>query len=253
MLQEEMCRHGRFLFRYRSYLPLLLVPFGIWQLSFYDEYIGGSHTYDRVWDFACFGLALFGSLIRFLSVGYAQSGTSGRNTSAGQVADAVNMKGMYSLCRHPLYLGNLIMYTAALLFTKSPWFAAAGALALFIYYERIIATEEAYLREKFGNGLNAWADATPCLVPSFKHWTKPTLKFSLKAGLRSEFYSVVAIVVTFYILDAFEHYFVEGKFRADLEWNILLVTSVVIFFLLRYLRKHTTLLEERDPRFETQA
>ncbi|MBK6765946.1 MAG: hypothetical protein IPG71_06345 [bacterium] len=253
MLHKEMCRHGQFLFRYRSYLPLLLVPFGIWQLSNYKAYIGGSHTTDMVWDFACFGLALLGSLIRFLSACYAQAGTSGRNTSAGQVAEAVNTKGMYSLCRHPLYLGNLIMYTAALLFTKSPWFAAAGALALLLYYERIIATEESYLEAKFGQAYSDWAAATPCLIPRFRRWLKPQLKFSFRTGLRSEFYSVVAIVVVFYVLDLFEHYFVEGIFRADTAWNILLAISLVAFVVLRFMRKHTRLLEEPEPRFEPHA
>lgn len=253
MLHKEMCRHGQFLFRYRSYLPLLLVPFGIWQLSNYKSYLGGSHEIDRIWDFACFALALSGSLIRFLAAGYAQAGTSGRNTSAGQVAEAVNTKGMYSLCRHPLYLGNLIMYTAALLFTKSPWFAAAGGLALFIYYERIIATEEAYLESKFGDPYRDWADSTPCLIPRFKRWVRPQLSFSFKTGLRSEFYSVVAVVVVFYILDLAEHYFVEGELRADTEWNILLAGSLAAFFVLRYMRKHTKLLEESARRFETTA
>lgn len=79
------------------------------------------------------------------------------------------------------------------------------------------------------------------------------MKFSVKTGLRSEFYSVVAIVVVFYILDVFEHFFVEGKFRADLEWNVLLAVSVTAFFVLRYMRKHTRLLEESAPRFEAQA
>lgn len=250
MLQDEMCRHGKFLFRYRSYLPLLLLPFGVWQLSYYKAYVGGSHVYDMTWDFACFGLALIGSGIRFISIGYAQSGTSGRNTSAGQVADAINTRGMYSLVRHPLYLGNLIMYTSALLFTKSPWFAIAGCFALVLYYERIIATEEAFLREKFGNGLDEWADKTPCLIPNFSGWVKPRLSFSLKAGLRSEFYSVVAIVVVFYVLDLFEHYFVEHEFRTDMVWNILLIFAVSTFVVLRFLRKNTKLLDTVERRFE---
>lgn len=251
MLQDEMVRHGRFLFRYRSYLPLMLVPFAIWQLSTYKSYWCGSRAYDMVWDFACLALALVGSGIRFVSIGYAQSGTSGRNTSAGQVADALNTKGMYSVVRHPLYLGNLIMYTAALLYTKSPWFALAGCFALVLYYERIIATEEDYLRGKFGNRLDEWANATPCLVPKFSGWKKPGIPFSLKAGLRSEFYSVVGIVTAFYILEAIEHYFVEGKFRVDEVWNYMLVSAVVAFFVLRFLRKNTRILDSAERRIDS--
>ena len=157
---------------------------------------------------------------------------------------------MYSIVRHPLYLGNIVMYTAALLFTKSPWFALAGCLGLVLYYERIIATEENYLREKFGTSLDTWADATPCLIPKLSGWVKPTLNFSALAGLRSEFYSVVGIVVAFYILDLVEHYFVEGVLRADTIWNVLLAVAIVSFFVLRFLRKNTHLLEPKDRRFE---
>lgn len=251
MLQEEMCRQGEFLFRYRSYLPLLLVPFGIWQLSNYDSYIGGSHVVDAIWDFACLGIALLGSFVRFLSIGYAQAGTSGRNTTDGQVADSVNTKGMYSLVRHPLYLGNLIIYTAALLFTKSAWFALAGCLALVLYYERIIAAEEQFLRRKFGDSLDKWASNTPCLIPKLRGWAKPSLRFSVLAGVRSEFYSFVGIIVAFYTLDLIEHFFVEGRLRADPMWNLLLGLSVIMFFVLRFLRKHTSVLDPKDRRIET--
>lgn len=253
MLKIEMCRHGQFLFRHRTYLPLVLVPFGIWQILQYDRYVGGSHDFDRIWDWACFALALIGVAVRFISAGYAQSGTSGRNAKSGQIADALNRRGMYSLCRHPLYLGNLIMYTAILLFTKSPWFALAGALALFIYYERIIATEEDYLFGKFGSAYTDWSATTPCLFPKLTGWQKAGIAFSVRAGLRSEFYSVAAVVVSMYILDIVEHYAVEKTWRADTEWNILLVSALAIYFILRFLRKNTSLLDEPGPRVEAQA
>ncbi len=230
---------------------MLLIPFGIWQLSNNKSYIGGSQVYNNVWNVACFGLAMIGSAIRFVSIGYAQSGTSGRNTSAGQVADALNTKGMYSLVRHPLYIGNILIYTAALLFTKSLWFALAGCLGLVLYYERIIATEENYLRAKFGDSIKEWADRTPCWFPKFSNWVTPSINFSVKAGLRSEIYSVAGIVVAFYVLDMVEHYFVEGVFRADPIWSILLAVSVVTFFLLRFLRKKTTVLDTESRRVET--
>lgn len=230
---------------------MLLIPFGIWQLSQNSSYIGESRVYDMTWDFVCFGIALLGSAIRFISIGYAQSGTSGRNTSAGQVADALNTKGMYSLVRHPLYIGNILMYTAALLFTKSPWFALAGCLGLVLYYERIIATEEEYLRGKFGDSLNEWANRTPCWFPKFSNWVTPTIQFSFKAGLRSEFYSVVGIVVTFYVLDLIERYFIEGIWQADPVWNVLLGASLVTFFVLRFLRKNTSLLDTENRRVES--
>jgi len=254
MLRHEMRRQGDFLFRYRSYLPLLLVPFGIWQLFHYKDYLCGSLMFDRVWDWGCFALALIGSGVRFASIGYAQRGTSGRNAKSGQIADMLNRKGMYSVVRHPLYLGNLIMYTAILLFTKSPMFALAGALALFIYYERIIAAEEAFLFEKFGSAYEDWAATTPYLIPRFHGWIAPGIPFSFRAATRSEIYSVTAIAVSMFVLDLIEHFVKEGKWYSDPEWSVLVVTCLVAYFVLRYLRKHTSLLDDRDARMdETQG
>lgn len=250
MLRHEMCRQGKFLFRYRSYLPLLLVPLGAWQLLKYDKNIGNSHALDQFWDFGCLLLALVGSAIRFVAVGYAHRGTSGRNTSAGQIAEQLNTTGLYSLCRHPLYLGNLIMYVAVLLFTKSVWLAAFGGLALILYYERIIATEEEFLSEKFGDVFRNWADRTPCLIPPLRKWKKPDRLFSVLAGLRSEIYSLAAVVTMMYVLEAIEHLAVENRLTVDPVWNFVLIATLVLFFTLRHLRKHTRLLDEREPQAE---
>lgn len=250
MLHDEMCRQGNSLFRYRSYLPLLLVPLGIWNILHYKRYISDSHNVDLMFDLACLGLGLIGSAIRFVSLGFAQSGTSGRNTRSGQVADALNVKGMYSLCRHPLYLGNMIIYTSVLLFTKSPWFASAGVLGLYIYYERIISTEESFLHKKFGEAYRTWADTVPCLIPRFRGWIAPSIPFSFRAGLRSEAYSLAGLVVTFYVLDAIEHYVIEGRFRTDLVWDVLLGLSLFMFLVVRFMRKHTRILSEPAVRIE---
>ncbi|MEZ4871589.1 MAG: hypothetical protein R2827_04935 [Bdellovibrionales bacterium] len=44
---------------------------------------------------------LLGQFVRAYAVGFSGNKTSGRNTSAGQVAESINKTGMYSMVRHP--------------------------------------------------------------------------------------------------------------------------------------------------------
>lgn len=67
------------------------------------------------------GLAIFlsvlGFWIRSVAIATTPKGTSGRNTKEGQVAESLNTTGIYSMIRHPLYLGNYLMWIGIVLFT----------------------------------------------------------------------------------------------------------------------------------------
>src|SRR5262245_26050620 len=107
MLARDLERQGIWLFRWRSYLPLALIPFAVWALSLNKTYFAGSKSLDSLYEIACLCISLIGLGIRFVVHGYALEGTSGRNTRE-QIADNLNTTGLYSLVRHPLYLGNIL-------------------------------------------------------------------------------------------------------------------------------------------------
>jgi protein-S-isoprenylcysteine O-methyltransferase Ste14 len=99
-LREEMEASGRWLFRWRSYLPLCMVVLFLVALrSFHYPY--ESHLLDEIWEMVCLGISLFGLGVRILTLGSVPSGTSGRNTR-NQLANVLNTTGMYSIVRHPL-------------------------------------------------------------------------------------------------------------------------------------------------------
>src|SRR5216117_3927460 len=110
---------GSWLFRYRSFLPLCAVPILLGALQSFS-YLGHSHCKTELWGFGCFLVSLAGLLLRFVTVGYAAKRTSGRNTRA-QVAATLNTTGIYSLVRHPLYLGNYLGMLGFALFFREPW------------------------------------------------------------------------------------------------------------------------------------
>src|SRR5262245_38027543 len=106
-LIDEMSVQGSWLFRWRSFVPVALLA-----LMLPPSLIGlhipfGSYHFHVVWEWACFGLSMLGLAVRCATVGFVPVGTSGRGTTKLN-ACALNTTGMYSLVRHPLYLGNYL-------------------------------------------------------------------------------------------------------------------------------------------------
>ena len=59
--------------------------------------------------------------MRFYTVGTTPKETSGRNTNQ-QVAAVLNSTGMYSMLRHPLYLGNYLIWVGLSIATFNLYF-----------------------------------------------------------------------------------------------------------------------------------
>jgi protein-S-isoprenylcysteine O-methyltransferase Ste14 len=240
-LREEMEASGRWLFRWRSYLPLCMVVLFLVALrSFHYPY--ESHLLDEIWEMVCLGISLFGLGVRILTLGSVPSGTSGRNTR-NQVAKVLNTTGMYSIVRHPLYLGNFFIWLGISLFIRSWWFTFLVVLLFWLYYERIMAAEEQFLRKKFGEEFSRWADNTPAFFPNFKKWRRTDLPFSFKNVLRREYSGFFGIIVAFTSLEILGELFLTGRFVIDRLWAVIFSVSLFIYLVLRMMKKHTKILD----------
>lgn len=243
-----MIKSGQTLFRYRSYLPLLIIPplFIALRESLYVEEMVGDNIED-IWVFLCFLLSLFGLWIRAYTVGHVPGGTSGRNTTS-QRAHKLNTTGMYSIVRNPLYLGNFIIILGVLLSIKVWWLVILGALAFFIYMERIILAEENFLTKTYGDDYTQWRAATPAIWPKFKLWQKPELPFSLKTVLKREYPGLIAVGAAFFTTEMITDVFFEKEpffewLIDDLAWPVMMLTILAIGLTLRFLKKHTDVLK----------
>lgn len=152
-LQEEMEKQGVWLFKYRSFLPLIILLIGtvlFIRTEMYPEtFILKNTAYEIYFEMFCLFISLIGLAIRIDIVGYTPKNTSGRNTSE-QIADTLNTTGMYSIVRHPLYIGNFLMWLGVSMLAGNFWFIIAFCLLYWVYYERIMFAEEQFLRKKFG-------------------------------------------------------------------------------------------------------
>jgi protein-S-isoprenylcysteine O-methyltransferase Ste14 len=242
MLIHELEAQGNWLFKYRSYVPLVLLPFAVLAVSELGGYLGESATIEVINEIGCFLISLSGLAVRGMAIGYALPGTSGRNTE-GQIAEHLNTKGIYSVIRHPLYLGNMLMMLGILLSTRSLLLTISGMLFYLLFYERIIAAEEAFLLNKFGETFRQWAARTPALWPRRAKWQDPELRFSWRAAIKGEFYGFTATVTVMMLMNALKTGFFESRFGVNLIWLGLFAVSILLFFILRHLRKHTRFFE----------
>jgi len=232
---EEFKRTGSWLFRWRSFLPLLTISLFLISLKNYT-YPKDNHTLNILWEIFCFSVSFFGLGIRVYTVGHTPKGTSGRRTKR-QKADVLNTTGIYSVIRHPLYLGNLFVWMGISFFTHSFFFSLTAILLFFLYYERIIFVEEDYLREKFGQRFIDWAKKTPIIIPRFKNWEQPALGFSVKNVLKREYSAFFLIIATFTCLEVLGDFYYKGKWQISWLYLILFFFGLAVYIVLLTLKK----------------
>jgi hypothetical protein len=185
---------------------------------------------------------LIGFLIRAYAIATTPKGTSGRNTNE-QVAESLNTSGIYSILRHPLYLGNYLMWIGIVMFTFNIYFFFIVSLTFWLYYERIMFAEERFLEKKFGDIYLDWSKTVPAFIPSFKNYKKNEIPFSFKSILRREYSGILATAFSFAFIDLLRLYFKENK----IEWQRASVYAVIAAFLLVIILrtfKHAGLLNE---------
>lgn len=240
-LNEDFVRQGTWLFRWRSYVPIAFLLLLFTQIPSY-QYLGGSRLLEMQWEALCVLISLAGLAVRIHTVGHAPCRTSGRNTRC-QVADVLNTSGMYSVVRHPLYLGNFLMWLGVVMFLHTWWMVLLVSAGYALYYERIMCAEENFLRGKFTAGYVEWASRTPAIIPRPRQWRRAELPFCLRTVLRREYSGFFGLILTFAVLQVASDSAVQRRLVLDPVWMTVLGASLCLFLVLRFLKRHTAVLK----------
>jgi protein-S-isoprenylcysteine O-methyltransferase Ste14 len=246
-MHEEFERQGNWLFKYRSFIPILILLIGAvlyieTELN-PDFHILKSTPYEIYLEIIALLVGLTGFFIRVYTVGHTPQNTSGRNTKVGQVADTLNISGMYAVVRHPLYLGNFLMWFGPAMLTGNMWFLLSLGLFFWIYYERIMYAEEQFLRKKFGTTYLNWAKNVPPFIPKLRNFKKPDLPFSWKKVLKKEKNGLFALFLIFCLFD------VAGELiKNQTDFNYFFISMSILtgigYLILKFLKNKTQVLNE---------
>jgi len=187
-------------------------------------------------------VAVLGFVIRAYTIGTTPKGTSGRNTKE-QVAESLNTSGIYSMVRHPLYLGNYLMWLGLLMFTFNLYYIIIISLFFWIYYERIMFAEERFLEGKYGDEYLNWSKQVPAFIPAFSKFRKSNIPFSVKSVLRREYSGVLAMAVGYFYIDHLRYFVINQTIEPLRTSTYVLGAAILLVLVLRTL-KHSGKLDE---------
>jgi protein-S-isoprenylcysteine O-methyltransferase Ste14 len=246
-LLDHFSRSGDWLFRWRGQLPLLLLPPFLLALI---EAPGAAEPTAavRAWQVFSVILALAGLGIRVAAIGTAPAGTSERSTTDPR-ASMLRTTGLYSIVRHPLYLGNTVTALGLACFTGAWYLPVIVLLAAILYHERICAREEVFLEGKFGSQFREWAERVPAAVPRFAGYLRSATPFRWRRVLGREFHGLMVIGTAVFVLDLARAAAATGRLAYDPIWTAFFACTASVFVVCSVLKKTTRVfrLDESQP------
>ena len=222
-IAERLTDTGDVLFRWRSYMPLVLLPLFVFSL-----FTVPTPTSFR-WEFSCFLVAIAGLSLRAFVIGTAPRGASTRGTRQ-PTADSLTITGAYSIVRHPLYVANTVIALGCSLLSGTWFLPVIVALLSFIYHERIAAREEAFLHDTFGAEFERWTREVPAMVPRLSGYRRAGA-LQLQKVFTQECYGLFAIGTAFLVLDTLEDSVRARLFHVDSRWLIVFALTAVPFLI----------------------
>ena len=244
MLLKSFEDQGNFLFKYRGQFPVILFLIAL-PFMYFTDYTFFDRKINNLFLFFAYFTSCIGFFIRFYTIGTTPKGTSGRNTKE-QIAEELNSTGIYSLIRHPLYLGNYLIWLGISISTFNFYFIIIMSLLFWLYYERIMFAEERFLERKFGEHYVRWSNSISAFIPLSLNYQKSKVPFSFISIFRREYSSILSAVIGFIYIEFFRNYFIYGYWfleDSSLYFFIIIIISVLI---LRTLKHKTNFLNEKD-------
>jgi protein-S-isoprenylcysteine O-methyltransferase Ste14 len=124
----------------------------------------------------CAGFAVPGQSRILIGLLIALAGQIFRIFAAGTIFKNKQLAsdGAYSLVRHPLYLGNILILGGFSLAGGNLWVALAALVFFLIWYPAAIRYEDAKLERIFGDDWREWSRGTHAVFPKRLDWSRLT-------------------------------------------------------------------------------
>jgi protein-S-isoprenylcysteine O-methyltransferase Ste14 len=143
--------------------------------------------------------------------------------------------GIFSHCRNPLYVGNILILVGLGIASNSLLFMAVFTPLFLFFWQAIVLAEENYLRDKFGEQYNDYCKRVNRWLINFNGIGKTlrSMQFKWKRVIIRE-YNSTYIWMTGAVLILMKHFYFHDK-QFDFRKNLPVFISILILLLLLYL------------------
>lgn len=233
-----MERLGHFLFKYRNLLfPVILIML---VLFFRPHTAFGDVRVDMSFDMLGILIMLAGLALRATVIGYVYIRRGGVNKQV--YADNLVTEGIFSLCRNPLYVGNIFMVLGFLFMFHNPWTYLIGTTAALLSYKAIVTAEESFLLQKFGSEYQAYCNNVPRWSFRLAGYREKLAdyNFSWSRVVLKDYTTAYATVITILGMLAYERLSLQDYAGSTVDFEIIGVTFIiatVAFLAVRILKK----------------
>jgi len=228
-----MVNVGNFLFHYRNFL------FPIFYLALF---IPAQNIFSDFYTAIILGLiiALLGQKIRIVTIGLVYIIRGGRNRKI--YAEELVSEGIFSHCRNPLYLGNILELLGLGIMSNSIIFILIVFPLFLFFYQAIVLAEENFLFDKFGQQFSDYSKKVNRWIPNLKGIVKTikSMSFNWKRVLIKEYNStfIWTLAATLLILKNYYSYFPAYRFKSNLFYFLIVILFLIISYgVIRYLKK----------------
>lgn len=221
---------GNFLFKHRSFTPVPLIVLVF--IVFRPIDMGEQNV---IIDAGGLLLSLLGEMIRVISVGYAYTGTSGRESYLR--AESLNVTGIYSIVRNPLYIGNFFMFTGMVVVFSNIVAVLVFGVFLILQYYFIILVEENFLNETYGKNYETYCTRVRRIIPTFKDYKKNRNPFNLRKVVFKENDSVFNMLVMYVLVLLYKERVFSGSIGSPFYYIIPGVVFITGYVIIKIIKK----------------
>lgn len=223
-MKNWMIKVGNFFFKWRDTVLSLIMVLALFIVAFpgrdlppLEALQNWKISMDQEILISLLGLILViaGQIVRAITIGWAYIKRGGLNKKI--YADTLVRRGMFAHSRNPLYLGNLLIATGAIVSVNLFWYwIIVLPLVYFLYYS-IIFAEEKFLSSKFGEDYQAYMkEVNRLMLSNLGDWSKSTegMEFTWKRLINKEHGSFVVVFSSLAIYNLLKFHF-----RHNLDWT----------------------------------
>ena len=238
-----MVRIGNVLFHYRN----ALFPLVYALLVLKSRPLLASYGLAAILGFL---VALTGQLLRAVTIGLEYIKRGGLNRQV--YAEKLVQGGLFAHCRNPLYVGNFLILLGVGIASNSVVFLSVGVPFFLFAYWAIIAAEESYLRNKFGQDFDDYCTRVNRLLPNLSGLTQTLsgMRFNWHRLIRKE-YGSTYIWLAGIILVTLKNIWLSGDYRhgGSLETTlwVCLALVTVTYAVARFMKKRGLLKDVPNP------